>query len=122
AFAERFARDQFDLALVARRRERLDTLAERLTREHGVNIEVISADLSLPAALAAIEQRIAERPRLTRLVNNAGFGAYMRFVTLDPDRAEELIRVQVVAVTRLTRAALPGMIARGQGVVINVSS
>jgi short-subunit dehydrogenase len=52
-------------------------------------------------------------------VNNAGFGAYMPFVSLAPDRSEELIHVQVVAVARLTRAALPGMIARGQGAVIN---
>jgi hypothetical protein len=56
------------------------------------------------------------------LVNNAGFGGYMPFVTLDPDRAEELIQLQVVAVTRLTRAALPGMSARGRGAIINVSS
>jgi len=56
--------------------------------------------------------------RLDVLVNNAGFGAYMPFVDLDPDRAEELIRVQVLAVTRLTRAALPGMVARGRGAII----
>jgi len=56
------------------------------------------------------------------LVNNAGFGAYMPFVQLDPSRAEEQIKLQIVAPTRLTRAALPGMIARKQGTIINVSS
>ena len=56
------------------------------------------------------------------LVNNAGFGAYMPFVELDADRAEALIALQAVAATRLTRAALPGMIARKRGAIINVSS
>jgi hypothetical protein len=56
------------------------------------------------------------------LVNNAGFGGYKPFVELEPDKAEELINVQVMAVTRLTRAALPGMVARGRGSIINVSS
>ncbi len=56
------------------------------------------------------------------LINAAGFGGYMPFVSLDPNRAEELINVQVLAVTRLTRATLPGMIARGHGSIINVSS
>jgi short-subunit dehydrogenase len=122
AFAERLARDQFDLLLVARRRERLEELGQRLQREHGVGVEVLPADLSVAGDLAAVERRIVERPHLARLVNNAGFGAYMRFIELEPDQAEALIRVQVVAVARLTRAALPGMIARGEGAVINVSS
>jgi short-subunit dehydrogenase len=79
-------------------------------------------DLTQPGELQAVEQRIVEDPAPALLVNNAGFGGYMPFVSLDPDRAEELIRLQVVAVTRLTRAALPGMIKRGRGAIINVSS
>jgi short-subunit dehydrogenase len=122
AFAERLARDQYDLILVARRRERLDELAQRLHQAHGATVEVIAADLTQPRELKTIEQRIAEAPALTMLVNNAGFGGYMPFASLDSDRAEELIRLQVVAVTRLTRAVLPGMMARGQGSIINVSS
>ena len=123
AFAERLARDGYDLIVVARRRERLAALAERLRAEHGGAVDTLPADLSRPGELAAVEQRIAEAgAALALLVNNAGFGAYMPFQDLDPDRAEELIRVQVVAVTRLTRAALPGMLARGQGAIINVSS
>src|SRR5574337_407012 len=122
AFAERLARDRHDLILVARRRERLQELAQRLQQKHSVTVEVIAADLTQSCELRAVEQRIGETPTLTMLVNNAGFGGYMPFVSLDPDRAEELIRLQVVAVTRLTCAALPGMIARGHGAVINVSS
>ena len=122
AFAERLARDQVDLVIVARRGERLEALAQRLHENHHVTVEVMVADLTQPGELRAVETRIAEDTALELLVNNAGFGGYMPFIALDPDRAEELIRLQVVAVTRLTRAALPGMIARGHGAIINVSS
>ncbi len=122
AFAERLARDQYDLIVVARRRERLESLAQHWRENYPVTIEVSVADLTQPGELRAVERRIAEDTALELLVNNAGFGGYMPFVELDPDRAEELIRLQVVAVTRLTRAALPGMVARGHGAIINVSS
>jgi len=122
AFAERLGHDHYDLILVARRLDRLEALAERLQQNQSVTVDVLKADLTQSNELQAIEKRIAEAPALNMLVNNAGFGGYMPFVSLDPDRAEELIRLQVVAVTRLTRAVLPGMIARGQGAVINVSS
>jgi short-subunit dehydrogenase len=69
-----------------------------------------------------VEQRVAEDSRLEFLVNNAGFGGYMPFVELTPERAEELVNLKVLAVTRLTRAALRGMVARGRGYIINVSS
>ena len=78
--------------------------------------------MSKPDSLHTVEKRIAEDSALEMLVNNAGFGGYMPFVELDPDKAEELINLQVVAVTRLTRAALPNMLARGRGSIINVSS
>jgi short-subunit dehydrogenase len=122
AFADRLGREQHDLLIVARRRDRLELLAERLQAKHAVSVEVIAADLTEPNALQRLEQRVAQDAALDLVVNNAGFGAYMPFVALDPDRAEELIRLQVVAPVRLTRAALQGMIARGRGAVINVSS
>ena len=122
AFAERLARDGFDLIVVARRREQLESLAERLQKAHHGTVDVIVADLSHSDDLRVVEKRIAEDAALELLVNNAGFGGYMPFVELDPDKAEELISLQVLAVTRLTRAALPGMIARGHGSIINVSS
>lgn len=122
AFAKRLAHDQYDLVIVARRRDKLESLATQLQDEHHVAVQVVAADLSQPAELRAVEKRVAEDSALELLVNNAGFGGYMPFVTLDPDRAEEVIRVQVIAVTRLTRAALPGMIERGRGAIVNVSS
>jgi short-subunit dehydrogenase len=122
AFAERLARDGYDLILVARRRDRLEALAGRLRKASSVSVDVLAADLTKSDELEKVENRIAREPALDLLVNNAGFGAYMPFVELAPERAEELVRLQVLAVTLLTRAALPGMIARGKGAVINVSS
>lgn len=121
AFAERLAHDQYDLIIVARRKERLDALAKKLHQSQHVNVEAIAADLTKPDELRDVEKR-AEGAALDLLINNAGFGGYMPFVSLDPDRAEELIRLQVIAVTRLTRAALSGMVSRGRGAIINVSS
>jgi short-subunit dehydrogenase len=122
AFAERLARDHYNLILVARRRDRLAALAQKLQSEYHVTVEVLAADLSKHTDLLTVENRITEDSNLEMLINNAGFGGYMPFVSLDPNRAEELINVQVLAVTRLTRAALPGMIARKYGSIINVSS
>ena len=122
AFAERLAKDGYDLIIVARRRDRLEELAKRLQDSDKVNVEVLVADLGKSDSLHAVEKRIAEDSELELLINNAGFGGYMPFVELDPDKAEELINVKVLAVTRLTRAALPGMLQRGHGSIINVSS
>jgi short-subunit dehydrogenase len=122
AFATRLARDGYDLVLVARRQDRLKELARNLRETHGVNVEILGADLTKANELRAVEAHVAGDPVLSMLVNNAGFGAYRSFLELDPDLAEKLINLQVLAVTRLTRAALHGMIARGQGAIINVSS
>jgi short-subunit dehydrogenase len=121
-FAEQLAHDGYDLVLVARRKGRLETLSWRLKQEHDATVEVLPADLTAPDDLRRVEQHLAGDDRLELLINNAGFGGYMPFIELDPDTAEELIRLNVVAVTRLTRAALPGMVARHRGAIINVAS
>jgi short-subunit dehydrogenase len=120
AFAQRLARDGSDLIVTARRQDRLAELAGQLEKD-GARTEVIVADLATPKGLAAVEARAAAGD-LTMLVNNAGFQTYMPFVQLDPDRAEGQIHVQVTAVVRLSRAALPAMLARKSGAIINVSS
>ncbi|HEY6066141.1 MAG TPA: SDR family oxidoreductase [Thermoanaerobaculia bacterium] len=122
AFAERLAKDGSDLVVVARRKDRLDEHAARLHAEHGVSVDVLPADLTRAEELLTVEKRAAEDSALELLVNNAGFGAYAPFAGLDPDVAEDLVRLHVVALTRLTRAALPGMIERGRGAIVNVSS
>jgi hypothetical protein len=119
-YAERLAREGTDLVLVARRRDRLEALAEQLRAS--VDVDILVADLSKPDDLARAEKRLAEDESISLLINNAGFGGYQAFAELDPDRAEELIRLQVIGPTRLTRAALPGMIRRKFGGIINVAS
>lgn len=122
AFAERLAHDNYDLIIVARRREKLEALAEQIRQKYAATVEVLVVDLTQPVQLQALEKRLADDPALDLLVNNAGYGGYMPFVNLTPDQAEEQIRLQVVAVTRLTHAALGGMVTRGRGGIINVSS
>src|SRR5262245_45511198 len=122
AFAERLARDNYDLVLVARRHDRLQAAAERLRTDYSVDVEVLAADLTNADDLRRVEERFAKSPFVSLLINNAGFGGYKPFVELDADRAEEQIRLHVVAITRLTRAAVGGMVARRHGAVINVSS
>jgi uncharacterized protein len=121
-FAERLACDGHDLILVARRRERLETLAERVRRDFGVHAEVMDADLTDASDVAEVEARVAQDELLTLLINNAGFGGYNPFVSVEPKIIDDLISVHVRAVSRLTRAALPGMVRRGSGGIINIAS
>jgi short-subunit dehydrogenase len=83
---------------------------------------VIGADLTDGRALAELEARLAEDDALSLLVNNAGFGGYRAFVSLDPNTLDQLIDIHVRAMARLTRAVVPGMIRRGGGGIINVAS
>jgi uncharacterized protein len=122
AFAEQLAREGYDLILVARRLERLEALANRLSAEAGVTAEPLAADLTDIDALAQVEARVADDERLAVVVNNAGFGGYRPFAEIEPKVIDELIAVHVRAVTRLTRAALPGMVKRRNGAIINVAS
>ncbi len=122
AFAERLARDAWDLVLVARRRERLDELAAKLREAHARRVDVLTADLGSSAGVRALEARIADEPTLELLVNNAGFGTSGPFAELDRDADEQEVRVNVVALLRLTHAAIDAFRRRGHGNVINVSS
>jgi len=122
AFARRLARDGRELILVARTLDRLEELATELRERDGHTVTVVAADLTKPAELHKVEEQVASDTALDLLVNNAGFGTIGRFATLDPDREEEEVRLNVIALQRLTRAALPGMVERKRGGIINVSS
>jgi len=122
AFAERLARERYNLLIAARDRQRLQSLAQRLREEHGVEVEVMRADLTKANDLHDLEDKVAKDRALELLVNNAGFATKGSFAELDPDREEEEVSLNILALLRLTRAALPGMIARRRGAVINVSS
>ena len=122
AFAKALAARGYDLIMVARRRERLEALASSLRQEYGVAVEVLVADLSNPADLRRVETRIAEGERLALLVNNAGLGGIKPFLEMGRDYAEAMIAVNITALTLLTYAALPGMLRRGEGTIINLAS
>jgi short-subunit dehydrogenase len=117
AYAEELASRGFDLIVVARRQERLDELQASLS---GVSVEPLVADLATDSGIDAVAQVAGSRP-LTMLVNNAGVAHYMPFAELPAEKAAELIRLKELAPTLITRAALPGMLERGEGTIINVS-
>lgn len=121
AFACLLAEQGTHLVLVARRKERLDALASRLSERHAVDIDVVAADLTNEVDVANVEG-IVRDATLDLLVNNAGIGSEGPFVESDLDVQVGTLRLDVEAVLRLTRAVLPGLVARGDGAVINVSS
>ncbi len=120
AFARELARRGSDLVVVARRTGRLEQLARELHVEYGIAVQVLTADLADPAGLARVEDRASAGVDL--LVNNAGIGTSGRFFERPVDGEERVVKVNVLAVLRLTAAALPGMIARRHGGIVNVSS
>ncbi len=120
AFASALAARGDDLVVVARDTARLDQLASELRGAGGVNVEVLPADLTTNDGVAAVEERA--RARVDLLVNNAGFGTFGKFADLPIEREAQEIALNVLALVRLTHAALPGMLERRGGGVINVSS
>lgn len=121
-YADRLAARGHDLILVARRRDRLEVLAARLREEHGRQVEVHPADLGQPEDLARIEALVRERDDIGVLVNNAGLGAGAPSVSADADAVEALVRINVLALTRLCLAATPRFAARDDGLIINLGS
>lgn len=121
-FARHLAAAGHDLILVARRADRLTALAAELKGRHGVEVEHLQADLERDEGVACAAARLAAAEKLALLVNNAGFGTKGYFWETDAARQEAMHRLHVLATERLTRAALPGMVARGNGGIINVSS
>src|SRR5579871_4897058 len=121
-YADRLARRGYDLIIVARNRQRLDTLAKRLTSETGRSVEVIPADLNDKSDLAKVEKLLREDASITLLVNNAGVGSVASILQANVDTMEAMIDLNVVALTRLCYAVAPAFVARGAGTIINISS
>jgi short-subunit dehydrogenase len=121
-FARQIAEEGYDLVLVARRTDRLEALAAELRSKHGVGAEAMAADLTRDEDVARVGRLLEESGQLALLVNNAGFGTKGFFFETDPGPQDDMHRLHVLAAERLMRAALPGMIARRRGGIINVSS
>jgi len=118
-----FARDQYDCVLVARSRDKLDELAARLESEFRVKTLVVAKDLSKPSTVDEIYEEVtAASLKVDALVNNAGFPVYGRFVETDLQAELEMLQVNVVALTALTKLFLRGMVERGTGHVLNLAS
>jgi short-subunit dehydrogenase len=123
AFARELGRRGFDLILTGRRRAQLDALANALVGAHGIRVEVITAELADDAALEQLAERVRSEAQLEMLINNAGFGSGgAPFHQQDYAVHQAMLRVHVQATVRLTYAALPTLLARRQGAIINVSS
>lgn len=121
-YAETLAAMGYDVILVARRKERLINLATRLTETAGIHAQVVVADLSTAEGVERVEYVIRETEDLNVLINNAGFGLAGHFAETAVSAQEDMIRVHVMATVRLTRAALPVMIAQHRGAIVNVAS
>ena len=122
AFASRLAQNGFDLILHGRRQKELMDRAKNLERIYSTSVEIIIAELSRPDEIRKVEERINSLDRLDMLVNNAGYWEPGVFWEHSPDSLEAMIMVHNVAPVRFIRAALPRMLERDKGDIINVSS
>jgi len=122
AFARQLAAQGYNLLLTARRETRLNALRDELQTAHGITVAVHPADLSVRAEVERLAAAIAQVDDLALLINNAGFGTMGDFAESEIAQQTAMIDVHIIATMHLCRAALPGMIARGHGDIINVSS
>jgi uncharacterized protein len=118
-FARLLAADRYDLALIARSGDKLEIIAAELRDLHGVSVETLAMDLTGPEAAAAVLARV---PQCDVLINNAGFATNGRFDEIAEERIREEVILDVLTLTELTRAYLPGMRARGAGRILNIAS
>lgn len=122
AIAVEFASRGVDLVVVARNEARLKELADDLSSTHGVDVEVLPADLTLPEDRARVEQRVADLPTVDCVVNNAGLGTYGDIAGSTVDAEQQQVEVNVTALLRLTTVAAQTFQARRRGAILNVSS
>lgn len=121
-YAERLAARGFDLLLVARDQERLDAAASKLRAEHGVQVEVLKADLTQKDEVLKLEQRLRSDSSISLLLNNAGVATDGLLANADMDQLERLIQLNVTTVTRLASAAAASFAKAGRGTIINIAS
>ncbi|EJM31980.1 SDR family NAD(P)-dependent oxidoreductase [Pseudomonas sp. GM25] len=121
-YAERLAARGFDLLLVARDQERLESAASKLRDAHGVQVEVLKADLTQKDEVLKLEQRLRSDSGISLLVNNAGVAVNGLLANADPEVLEQLIQLNVTTLTRLAAAAASAFTRAGRGTIINIAS
>lgn len=121
--AKQFAGKGYNLVLVARSRDKLAKLADELTQTHGIQAKVLGKDLSDPASPTEVYQQLQqEEVQVDVLVNNAGFATYGFFAELDLNTELQMMQVNIVTLTHLTKLFLPDMLRRKQGKILNLAS
>ncbi|AQT61711.1 SDR family oxidoreductase [Cellvibrio mixtus] len=121
-YADRFAQRGHDLVLVARDQARLDALADRLHEQYGVKVDVLPADLTKAGDLAIVEARLRDDEHIGTLINNAGIAQSGGFIEQTPNAIEQLIALNITALTRLSNAIAPRLVQAGKGAIVNISS
>ncbi len=121
-YADRLARRGYDLILVARNQARLEALAARLTKETGRLATSLRADLGDRTDLAEVERVLRDDQAITMLVNNAGIGSITPLLKTELDTVDDMIALNITALTRLAYAAAPAFVARGAGTIITIAS
>ncbi|MCK8683719.1 MULTISPECIES: SDR family NAD(P)-dependent oxidoreductase [Pseudomonas] len=121
-YAQRLAARGFDLLLVARDQERLEAAASALRDAHGVQVEVLKADLTQKDDVLKLEQRLRSDSSISLLLNNAGIAADGLLANADLDQLERMIQLNITAVTRLASAAAASFAKAGRGTIINIAS
>lgn len=121
-YADRLARQGYDLILVARSAAKLDQVAKAIHEATGRNVDTLPADLSNPGELRLIEARLINDRRITMLVNNAGIGAPVPTWQADVDQMETMIDINATALARLSYAVAQRFVAVGSGTIINIAS
>jgi short-subunit dehydrogenase len=121
-YADRLAKRGYDVILVARSETRLQALSGHLRSETGRSVNSLPADLNDKADLAKVEATLRNDPTITMLVNNAGIGSVARLLDADVEKMDDMIALNVAALTRLTYAAAPAFVSRGAGTIINIAS
>jgi short-subunit dehydrogenase len=121
-YADRLAKRGYDLVLVARRLDRLESLAKKIEAEHGVHVEALQADLAKDGDVAKVERLLAVNPAVHILVNNAGSARFEPLAQVPVEDSLAQIALNITALTRLTHAVLPAFLNRNEGAIINVAS
>ena len=121
-YADRLAKRGYDLILVARSQDKLNDVASQIRSATGRKVEALQSDLTVPAGVKRVADRLATDTSITALVNNAGVAAAGKLLESDPDYLEQMIQLNVTALTRLALAAAPGFVARANGLIINIGS
>jgi uncharacterized protein len=121
-YADRLAKRGYDLILVARSQDKLNDVASQVQSATRRKVEVLQADLTVPADVKRVAGRLATDKSITALVNNAGVAAAGKLLDSDPDYLDQMIELNVTALTRLAHAAATAFVARGNGLIINIGS